>query len=88
MKRPDQMDDLRDMGRRERREAEPTDDWEPLLPLLEWPEQQAYEELRPLVLPRLPADEQRRRRSGGVRRVRCARPLRAAHRGLTRLEEL
>lgn len=39
------------MGVRGRRKkAEPTDDWELLLPLFEWPEQQAYEELRPLVL--------------------------------------
>jgi putative transposase len=38
------------MGRRGRRKAEPADDWELLLPLFEWPEQQAYEELRPLVL--------------------------------------
>ncbi len=38
------------MGGRERRKVEPTDDWELLLPLFEWPEQQAYEELRPTVL--------------------------------------
>src|SRR3954464_7038565 len=39
------------MGVRGRpKKAEPTDDWELLLPLFEWPEQQAYEELRPLVL--------------------------------------
>ena len=38
------------MGRSRRPKAEPTDDWELLLPLFEWPEQQAYEELRPLVL--------------------------------------
>ncbi len=39
------------MGRRRRRKkVEHTDDWELLLPLFEWPEQQAYEELRPLVL--------------------------------------
>ena len=30
--------------------ARPTDEWQDLLPLFEWPEQQAYEELRPLVL--------------------------------------
>ena len=30
--------------------AEPTDEWELLLPLFSWPEQRAYEELRPLVL--------------------------------------
>src|SRR5215212_5466482 len=38
------------MGRRKRPKVEPTDEWELLLPLLEWPEQQAYEELRPMVL--------------------------------------
>ena len=39
------------MGRRGRRnQAEHTDDWQELLPLFDWPEQQAYEEVRPLVL--------------------------------------
>jgi hypothetical protein len=38
------------MGRGKRRKVEPTDDWELLLPLFEWPGQHAYEELRPLVL--------------------------------------
>ena len=38
------------MGRRKRRKVEPTDDWELLLPLFVWPEQRAYEELRPLIL--------------------------------------
>jgi putative transposase len=38
------------MGRGRRRKAQPTDEWQELLPLFEWPEQQAYEELRPLVL--------------------------------------
>ncbi len=38
------------MGRGRRRKAPPTDEWQELLPLFEWPEQQAYEELRPLVL--------------------------------------
>jgi hypothetical protein len=39
------------MGRRGRRKkAEPTDEWRELLPLFEWPEQETYEELRPLVL--------------------------------------
>jgi transposase len=38
------------MGRRGRRKAQPTDDWQELLPLFEWPEQEAYEVLRPLVL--------------------------------------
>ena len=38
------------MGRGRRRKAQPTDEWQELLPLFEWPEQHAYEELRPLVL--------------------------------------
>jgi transposase len=38
------------MGRRGRRKAESTDDWQELLPLFDWPEQQVYEEIRPLVL--------------------------------------
>ena len=33
-----------------RRRVEHTDDWQELLPLFDWPEQEAYEELRPLVL--------------------------------------
>ena len=36
------------MRRRER--IEPTDDWDQLILLFEWPEQREYEELRPLVL--------------------------------------
>ncbi|MDQ3637421.1 MAG: helix-turn-helix domain-containing protein [Actinomycetota bacterium] len=38
------------MSGRGRRKVDPTDDWELLLPLFTWPEQEAYEELRPLVL--------------------------------------
>lgn len=38
------------MGRSERHKMQPTDEWQQLLPLFEWPEQEAYEELRPLVL--------------------------------------
>lgn len=38
------------MSRERRRKVKPTDDWQELLPLFEWPEQQAYEELRPMVL--------------------------------------
>jgi hypothetical protein len=37
-------------ARRRRRCVEPTEDWEQLAPLLEWPEQERYEEIRPLVL--------------------------------------
>jgi transposase len=36
--------------RRRRRRVEPTDDWEQLELLCRWPEQLAYEEVRPLVL--------------------------------------
>ena len=38
------------MSGRRRRKAEHTEDWQELLPLFDWPEQQASEELRPLVL--------------------------------------
>ena len=38
------------MDRKKRPKVELTDEWDLLLPLFEWPEQQAYEELRPLVL--------------------------------------
>lgn len=38
------------MGRRRRRKLEPIDAWEFLLPLYTWPEQEAYEEIRLLVL--------------------------------------
>jgi hypothetical protein len=36
--------------RRRRRRVEPTDKWERLLRLFEWPEQEGYEVIRPLVL--------------------------------------
>lgn len=38
------------MGHGKRRRIEPTDDWKFLVPLFEWPEQQDYEELRPVTL--------------------------------------
>ena len=38
------------MSGRRRRKAEHTDEWERLLPLFEWPEQERYETIRPLVL--------------------------------------
>lgn len=31
------------MGEGRRRKAKPTDEWQDLLPLFEWPEQEAYE---------------------------------------------
>jgi putative transposase len=36
--------------RRNRRRVEPTDEWEALVPLFLWPEQENYEVIRPLVL--------------------------------------
>ena len=38
------------MGRSERRRIEPTHEWDLLVPLFEWPEQERYEEIRFLVL--------------------------------------
>ncbi|MBA3791471.1 MAG: helix-turn-helix domain-containing protein [Rubrobacter sp.] len=38
------------MSARRRRKVEHTDAWQELLPLFDWPEQEVYEELRPLVL--------------------------------------
>ncbi len=37
-------------ARRRRRRIEPTEEWEGLLPLFEWPKQENYEVIRPLVL--------------------------------------
>ena len=37
-------------GRRRRSRVEPTDEWEQLALLCGWPEQLAYEEIRPLTL--------------------------------------
>jgi len=38
------------MGGRRRKQSEPTAKWGALLPLFEWPEQERYEQIRPLVL--------------------------------------
>jgi len=38
------------MGGTKRRRVAPTDEWEQLALLCRWPEQLAYEEIRPLVL--------------------------------------
>jgi len=38
------------MSGRRRRKAQHTEEWERLLPLFEWPEQERYETIRPLVL--------------------------------------
>jgi hypothetical protein len=35
---------------RKRKRVEPTHDWKRLVPLFEWPEQESYEAIRPLVL--------------------------------------
>ena len=56
------------MGRGRRRKAQPTDEWQELLPLFERPEQQAYEELRPLVLFGSPVAE-RARETGTLERT-------------------
>ena len=45
------------MGKARRNRVEPTDDWEQLKLLCRWPEQLAYEEIRPLVLFGSPAAE-------------------------------
>jgi hypothetical protein len=38
------------MGTNRRERAQPTHEWELLLPLFAWPEQERYEQIRPLVL--------------------------------------
>lgn len=38
------------MGKSKRGGVEPTHEWELLVPLFGWPEQERYEEIRPLVL--------------------------------------
>ncbi len=38
------------MSARKRKGVRPTHEWELLLPLFEWPEQEEYEAIRPLVL--------------------------------------
>lgn len=38
------------MSARKREGVRPTHEWELLLPLFEWPEQERYEEIRPLML--------------------------------------
>ena len=54
--------------RKRRRRVEPTDDWEQLGLLCRWPEQLAYEELRPLVLFGLPVAD-RAEETGSSRRT-------------------
>jgi hypothetical protein len=38
------------MGTSRRQRTQPTHEWEVLVPLFEWPEQERYEQIRPLVL--------------------------------------
>lgn len=45
------------MGVTRRGKVDPTDEWEQIAPLCRWPEQLAYEEIRPMVLFRYPAAE-------------------------------
>ncbi len=45
------------MGKSKRGHVRPTHEWETLLPLFEWPEQERYEEIRPLVLFDVPVAE-------------------------------
>src|SRR3712207_3621167 len=67
-------------GRRSR--VEPTDEWEQLALLCRWPEQRAYEEIRPLTL--FGASVSRARSRDGLRRAYTlpqARPLRVGGHG-------
>lgn len=43
-------EDMGEAGRRRRRRVEPTDEWRQVELLCAWPEQLAYEEIRPLTL--------------------------------------
>jgi putative transposase len=45
------------MGTNGRQRVQPTHEWELLLPLFEWPEQERYEQIRPLVLFDVPVAE-------------------------------
>lgn len=66
------------MGRSKRGGVEPTHEWELLLPLFEWPEQERYEEIRPLVLFDVPVAE----RAAEVGQAREAAAFgQAPHRG-------
>src|SRR5918994_2658316 len=59
------------MGERRRRSrVEPTDDWEQLQILCAWPEQPAYEEIRPLTLFGSPVPGRTRETGVGERELR------------------
>ena len=45
------------MGASKRKGVQPTHEWDLLVPLFEWPEQERYEEIRPLVLFDVPVAE-------------------------------
>lgn len=70
--------------RKRRRRVEPTDDWEQLGLLCQWPEQLAYEEIRPLVLFGLPVAE-RAKQTGSSRRTLYRRVFRFGSRGMDSL---
>ena len=57
-------------GRRRRRRVEPTDDWGQLELLCGWPEQVAYEQIRPLVLFGSSAAERSRQTGSAERTLR------------------
>ena len=65
-------------GRRRRRRIEPNEDWEQLALLCRWPEQLAYEEIRPLTLFGSPVVERARETGAGERTL---------YRKLARFEE-
>jgi transposase len=48
------------MGTNRRQRQQPTHDWQLLLPLFGWPEQERYEQIRPLVLFDVPVAERAR----------------------------
>ena len=70
--------------RKRRRRVEPTDDWEQLGLLCRWPEQLAYEELRPLVLFGLPVAD-RAEETGSSRRTLYRRVSRFESEGMDSL---
>ncbi len=70
--------------RKRRRRVEPTDDWEQLELLCRWPEQLAYEELRPLVLFGLPVAE-RAKQTGSSERTLYRRVSRFGSEGMDSL---
>ena len=70
--------------RKRRRRVEPTDDWEQLGLLCLWPEQRAYEEIRPLVLFGLPVPD-RAEETGSSQRTLYRRVSRFGSEGMDSL---